>query len=176
MWPKPTFYDSVCSIRLRTPCIAPARATIAGDIAPHGVTGTSFNESLGGVESRHAHLSSEATAQLGELASQPSRRGRGPRGLSEDGVAPIPRDLSPIPPQPFAMSGQLASSGFIVVARSFYSSAHFPSSRFNENPSRNDSDLLPGVFCRMRASSPHVGQSIMRRFENVQKVSEGSYV
>lgn len=77
------------SIRSR---IALVSATIAGDIAPHGVTGTYSSSS-----------------------------------------------------PPFAISGQPASSGFIVVARAFYSGAHFPSSRIHENPLRNDSDLLPGV-------------------------------
>jgi hypothetical protein len=45
----------------------------------------------------------------------------------------------------------LAGDGFIVVARSFFQSREH-SLRFNtfENPSRHNSDLLPGFFCRVR--------------------------
>lgn len=63
--------------------------------------------------------------------------------------------------QPFAMSGQLAA---VIIRSIFYSRAHLNGSSANENPSRNDSDLLPGVFCRMRVSSPHVEQHRMRHW------------
>ncbi len=84
-----------------------------------------------------------------------------------------PRTYSSAPPQPFAMSGQLASDDFIVVARSFYSGAHFQSCRFNENPSRNDSYMLPGGVCRVRVSSSHDRNNGMGVVQNAAQGLQG---
>lgn len=45
------------------------------------------------------------------------------------------------------------------------------------NPNTDTAKALPGIVDgSVYRFGPHVEQSIMRRFENVQKVSEGSYV
>lgn len=116
---KPASLHFSNSIKIRSRPQPPRSATIAGDIAPHGVAGTSYDAS--------------------------SRR-------------------------------NLAGNA-IVVARSLIQRAYSLRSNQVENPTTDRTEALPGIVDgSVYRFGPHVEQSIMRRFENVQKVSEGSYV
>lgn len=61
----------------------------------------------------------------------------------------------------------------IVIARAFYSSARSFSGCAYENPSRNDSYMLPGGVCRVRVSSPHVGNNDMGAVQNAAQGLQG---
>ena len=151
------------SIRSR---IAPVSATIAGDIAPHGVTGTSFNESRGGVESRHTSdcIGQKAERRIGDCSPVPAQY----ECLA--GVAPSPRDLSLNSSQPFAMSGQLASDDFIVVARSLIQRAYSLRSNQIKDPTTDRTEALPGIVgLSAFRFGPHDEQSIMRGSASGQK-------
>jgi hypothetical protein len=75
--------------------------------------------------------------------------------------------------QPFAMSGQLAGNNK-SVARSLIRSACSDRACLNENPSRHNSYLLPGIVCRVRVfTSSHAGQQSMETFRDVGQVFRG---
>jgi len=164
------------SIRSRTQ--PPRSATIAGGVIPRA-SGTSFNESLGGVEG-HARTCDAPASHSMQLHRPPVQQGllqAYGRVRKEAGIKPCPRDLSLNSSQPLPTRGQLASGDFIVIARLVFQRAYSLRSNKVENSTTDTAKALPGIVDgSVYRFGPHGQHQTMKRFENVQKVSEGSYV